>query len=72
MSQRFGMADGRCFTNMVSNNLIQAKFAELGKVHVTDSTAFREFMQKNGDQVVKSMWDNSACLSTSLNIKHTK
>ena len=60
MSERFGMADGRCYTNYDSSRIMNDKMMEEQGIPLADNYAFRRFLQegKNAPQ------PNGGCLNT--------
>lgn len=62
MSTRYGMADGRCFTSVVSTNLITSQLAKQANLSPTDSHGLREYLQKAGPDALKSILEPSQCL----------
>ena len=53
MSQRLGMADGRCFTINNSSKLYNDYLMSQNGIKYEDNYSFRKFLQANGPQVVK-------------------
>jgi hypothetical protein len=54
MSQRLGMADGRCFTVNNSSKLYNDYLMEKNGIRFEDNYSYRKFLQRNGPQVVKT------------------
>jgi len=67
MSQRLGMADGRCFTINTSSQLLNNKIMESNKVPLVDNYAYRQLLQRSGPNLIEkiqSMQDtNDRCSS---------
>lgn len=49
MSERFGMADGRCFTNYESSRILNDKIMNNNNIPLADGYAYRQFIQKNSE-----------------------
>lgn len=62
MSTRYGMADGRCFTSVISTNLLTSQIAKQAKVSPADSPSIREYLQKLGPDALKTILEPSKCL----------
>lgn len=58
MSQRLGMADGRCFTINTSSQLFNNYVMQKNGIILEDNYSYRQFLQKTGpallDQIIKS------------------
>ena len=52
MSQRLGMADGRCFTINTSSQLLNNKIMETNNVQLVDNYAYRQLLQKSGPGLI--------------------
>ncbi|QIG59691.1 hypothetical protein [Dishui Lake phycodnavirus 3] len=65
MSQRLGMADGRCFTINTSSQLLNNKIMEANKVPLVDNYAYRQLLQRSGpsliDQIQSTQDRNDRC-----------
>ena len=65
MSQRLGMADGRCFTINTSSQLLNNKIMETNKVPLVDNYAYRQLLQRSGpsliDQIQSTQDRNDRC-----------
>jgi len=61
MSQRIGMADGRCLTFLESNRLMTAKMMASAGLSITDNAGFRKLLQEKGPDVIGFQNDMS-CL----------
>ena len=55
MSQRLGMADGRCFTINTSNQLLNDYIMEQNGVDFVDNYTYRNLLQKYGPEILKSI-----------------
>lgn len=55
MSQRLGMADGRCFTINTSNQLLNDYIMEQNGVDFVDNYTYRNLLQKYGPEILKSL-----------------
>jgi len=61
MSQRIGMADGRCLTFLDSNRVMTAKMMASAGLNITDNAGFRQLLQEKGPDVIGFQNDMS-CL----------
>lgn len=55
MSQRLGMADGRCFTINTSNQLLNDYIMEQNGVDFVDNYTYRNLLQKYGPELLKTI-----------------
>ena len=55
MSQRFAMADGRCFTTNLSSTILNDSVSKQAGVQIADGHAFRKFLSDNADKIIESM-----------------
>lgn len=55
MSQRFGMADARCFTTNLASSILNDSIANQANVKVADGHAYRSFLIANADKLIQSM-----------------
>jgi hypothetical protein len=55
MSQRLGMADGRCFTIHTASGLINDFIMNKAQIPLEDNYSYRHFLQKNGPAVVNQI-----------------
>lgn len=55
MSQRFGMADARCFTTNLPSSILNDSIATQAGVKVADGHAYRAFLTANADKLIQSM-----------------
>lgn len=61
MSQRMGMADGRCITSFDSNRVMTDILMQKAKINVYDNYTFRQVAQEKGPEAFKLPLRNSAC-----------
>jgi hypothetical protein len=61
MSQRLGMADGRCFTVNNSSKLYNDYIMAKNGIKFEDNYSYRKFLQQNGPQVVKVSEKKEPC-----------
>jgi len=54
MSQRLGMADGRCFTINNSSKLYNDYLMSKNNIKFEDNYSYRKFLQQSGPQIVKT------------------
>ena len=66
MSQRLGMADGRCFTINYSNELLTEMIAKNAGLNILDSYKVRQFFQ-NKDDIVEPYLQKGSCGIRNLN-----
>ena len=52
MSQRLGMADGRCFTIHSSAQLVNNYIMKQNGIALEDNYAYRQLLQKSGPEVL--------------------
>lgn len=55
MSQRLGMADGRCFTINTSSRLLNNYIMSSNGVDYVDNYAYRQLLQKKGPELIDSV-----------------
>ena len=55
MSQRLGMADGRCFTIHSSNQLLNDYIMKTNSIPYFDNYSYRKFLQQQGPKVVQTI-----------------
>lgn len=55
MSQRLGMADGRCFTISSANGLVNDYIMTQQGIKYEDNYAYRKFLQQAGPDALKSI-----------------
>lgn len=60
MSQRLGMADGRCFTISMSNQLLTEEIAKKAGINILDNDKMRKFLQKR-ESVVEPWIPDQPC-----------
>ena len=57
MSQRLGMADGRCFTVNTSNQLLNNYLMKQNGISFEDNYSFRKLLQQKGPELLKPVQD---------------
>ena len=57
MSQRLGMADGRCFTINSSNQLYNNYVMKENGISFEDNYSFRKLLQKKGPEILRPSQD---------------
>lgn len=57
MSQRLGMADGRCFTINTSSRLLNNYIMTKNGVSYEDNYSYRKLLQSKGPEVIKPIQD---------------
>ena len=55
MSQRFGMADGRCFTIGTSSRLLNDYVMSTNQIQYQDNYSYRQLLQSQGHSVLASI-----------------
>jgi len=55
MSQRMGMADGRCFTVSTSSRLLNDYIMDQNGIDYTDNYTYRQFIQQKGPDVLNML-----------------
>lgn len=55
MSQRLGMADGRCFTINTSNQLLNDYIMRQNGVQYVDNYSYRQLLQKQGPELIRKI-----------------
>ena len=55
MSQRLGMADGRCFTIGTSAQLLNDYVMKTNGIQYQDNYSYRQLLQKQGPQIVQQI-----------------
>jgi hypothetical protein len=61
MSQRIGMADGRCITSFDSNRVMTDMLMQKAHINVYDNYSFRQMAQEKGPEAFKLPLRNAAC-----------
>ena len=61
MSQRMGMADGRCFTINTSSQLLNDYVMQQNKIAYEDNYAYRQLLQKKGPELLANDTQVSGC-----------
>jgi len=59
MSQRLGMADGRCFTISSSAQLTNNYIMKQNGISFEDNYSYRQLLQKNGPELLNKLPENS-------------
>jgi hypothetical protein len=73
MSQRLGMADGRCFTINSSAQLFNNYLMEQNNITFEDNYSFRQLLQKQGPALmskIQAKQDPDTCNTPLLDISH--
>lgn len=55
MSQRLGMADGRCFTISTANSLLNDYMMNTQGIRYEDNYAYRKFLQQRGPEALRDI-----------------
>jgi hypothetical protein len=63
MSQRIGMADGRCITSFDSSSVLNDIIMQKNGIAYQDNYAYRQFLQNNGPDALNLPLQNAACRS---------
>lgn len=53
MSQRMGMADGRCFTIHTSAQLFNDYMMKTNNINYSDNYSYRKLLQQSGTQILE-------------------
>jgi len=53
MSQRMGMADGRCFTIHTSAQLLNDYIMTTNNINYSDNYSYRKLLQQGGSEILK-------------------
>jgi hypothetical protein len=61
MSQRMGMADGRCITSFDSNRVMTDTLMQSASINVYDNYKFRQMAQEKGPDAFSLPLRNAAC-----------
>jgi hypothetical protein len=61
MSQRYGMADGRCLTEFTSSRILNDQFMAENKIAFQDNYAYRSYLQEKGPEAFSLPVKNAAC-----------
>ena len=61
MSQRYGMADGRCITEFTSSRIMNDQFMAENKIAFQDNYKYRTFLQERGPDAFSLPIKNAAC-----------
>ena len=68
MSQRIGMADGRCITEVASNRIMTETLMQSAKIAPYDNYAFRQLAQAKGPDAFNLPLKNAACRTNQVQI----
>ena len=55
MSQRFGMADGRCFTINTADGLLNNYIMHKNGISYEDNYKYRQFLQSKGPSIINDL-----------------
>ena len=66
MSQRLGMADGRCFTINASNGLVNDYIMSQQGIRYEDNYAYRKYLQQTGPEALNQI----TSMQTNRNVNH--
>jgi len=55
MSQRLGMADGRCFSLNSSSQLVNNYIMQQANIRMEDNYAYRQLLQKQGPSLINNV-----------------
>ena len=55
MSQRLGMADGRCFTTSGSSRLVNNYVMQQNSIAMEDNYSYRQLLQQQGPALVQNL-----------------
>jgi hypothetical protein len=61
MSERIGMADGRCITSFDSNRIMQDMLMSKEGIAFQDNYKWRAFLQSKGPEALSLPLKNAAC-----------
>jgi hypothetical protein len=61
MSQRMGMADGRCFTINTSSQLLNDYVMKQNKIAYEDNYSYRKLLQQKGPELLANDTSVSGC-----------
>ena len=61
MSQRYGMADGRCLTEFTSSRILNDQIMAENKVAFQDNYKYRSLLQTKGPDAFSLPLKNAAC-----------
>ena len=75
MSQRLGMADGRCFTYNYSSDILNKYVLDNNNINQYDNYAYRRLLQEKGTAILPSNESQApcgqGCTGPSLKISNT-
>ena len=63
MSERYGMADGRCITNFDSSRILNDTLMAQKNIQFQDNYKYRAYLQTVGPEGLSLPLKNSACMS---------
>jgi len=66
MSQRYGMADGRCITEFTSSRIMNDQIMSENKVSFQDNYKYRALLQSKGVEAFNLPLKNGACDSAPI------
>jgi hypothetical protein len=61
MSQRYGMADGRCITEFTSSRIMNDQFMAENNIAFQDNYKYRTLLQEKGPDAFSLPIKNAAC-----------
>lgn len=61
MSQRLGMADGRCFTINTSSQLLNNYVMQQNGIMLEDNYSYRQLIQKAGPELLEQITQDTSC-----------
>lgn len=61
MSQRYGMADGRCITEFSSSRILNDQLMAENKIAFQDNYKYRSYLQDKGPEAFSLPIKNAAC-----------
>lgn len=64
MSERIGMADGRCITSYDSSRIMNDVIMQDNQIRFQDNYKFRTFLQTKGPEALNLPLKNAACRSS--------
>ena len=65
MSERIGMADGRCITSFDSSRIMNDMIMAKNKIEFQDNWNYRAFLQSKGPDAINLPLQNAACRGAS-------
>lgn len=67
MSQRLGMADGRCFTINNANSLVNDYIMKQNNIQYADNYAYRKYLQQKGPDALNELMKEQQSMDNSSN-----